>query len=109
MKHCVDVSACGVGSTSSAYAVDEKQKEQTLGSGAARVQLATYPQSPFSGPVRCCDVTDLYQAFSQPTGPGRLWISLGTALLVCCSSWMGSHLPKHTTKGELQSKLSGTP
>src|SRR5262245_759706 len=40
------------------------------------LQLATYPQSPFSGPARCCDVTDLYQAFSQRTGPGRLWISL---------------------------------
>jgi hypothetical protein len=40
------------------------------------LQFATYPQSPSSGPVRCCDVTDLYQAFSQRTGPGRLWISL---------------------------------
>src|SRR5262249_23483096 len=44
------------------------------------LQLATYPQSPFSGPARCCDVTDLYQAFSQRTGPGRLWISLGALL-----------------------------
>src|SRR5215472_18811533 len=86
-----------------------KTTKTNPGCAAARVQLATYPQSPFSGPVRCCDVTDLYQAFSQPTGPGRLWISLGPALLVCCSSWMGSDLPKHTTKGELQSKLSGTP
>jgi len=42
---------------------------------------ATYPQSPFSEPVRCCDVADLYQAFSQPTGPGRLWISLDALLL----------------------------
>jgi hypothetical protein len=40
-------------------------------------QLATYPQSPFSGPVCCCDVAYLSQAFSQLTGPGRLWISLG--------------------------------
>ena len=40
-------------------------------------QLATYPQSPFSGPVCCCDVAYLSQAFSQPTSPGRLWISLG--------------------------------
>jgi hypothetical protein len=47
-----------------------------MGAGDARVQLATYPQSPFSGPARCCDVTDLYQAFSHRTGPGRLWISL---------------------------------
>ena len=56
-------------------------ERQTMGAGAARVQLATYPQSPFSGPVRCCDVTDLYQAFSQRTGPGRLWISLDADLL----------------------------
>ena len=39
-------------------------------------QLATYPQSPFSVPACCCDVAYLSQAFSQPTGPGRLWISL---------------------------------
>jgi hypothetical protein len=26
-------------------------------------------------------VVDLCQAFSQPTGPGRLWISLGAILL----------------------------
>ena len=44
-------------------------------------QLATYPQSPFSGPACCCDVAYLSQAFSQPTGPGRLWISLGAILL----------------------------
>jgi len=44
-------------------------------------QLATYPQSPLSGPACCCDVVDLYQAFSQPTGPGRLWISLVAILL----------------------------
>jgi hypothetical protein len=31
---------------------------------------------PLSGPACCCDVAYLYQAFSQPTGPGRLWISL---------------------------------
>ena len=37
----------------------------------------TSPQSPFSGPFRCCDVADLYQAFSQPPGPGRLWIKSG--------------------------------
>src|SRR5258707_12305632 len=54
-----------------------------MGAGAARLQLATYPQSPFSGPAHCCDVTDLYQAFSQGTGPGRLWISLDSGLLVC--------------------------
>src|SRR6202035_3833040 len=44
-------------------------------------QLATYPQSPFSGPACCCDLAYLSQAFSQPTGPGRLWISLGASLL----------------------------
>ena len=52
-------------------------ERQTLGAGVGWLQLATYPQSPFSGPARCCDVPDLDQAFSQPTGPGRLWISLG--------------------------------
>ena len=44
-------------------------------------QLATYPPSPFSGPACCCDVAYLSQAFSQPTGPGRLWISLGASSL----------------------------
>ena len=51
-------------------------------------QLATYPSGsrlavagPLSGPACCCDVVDLCQAFSQPTGPGRLWISLGAILL----------------------------
>src|SRR5258708_8084167 len=58
-----------------------KPERQTRGAGAARVQPAPYPQSPFSGPARCCDVTDLYQAFSQRTGPGRLWISLDAGVL----------------------------
>ena len=44
-------------------------------------QLPTYPPSPFSGPACCCDVAHLSQAFSQPTGPGRLWISLSANLL----------------------------
>ena len=35
----------------------------------------------FPGRRRCCDVAYLYQAFSQHTGPGRLWISLSTILL----------------------------
>jgi hypothetical protein len=39
--------------------------------GVGWPQLATYPQSPFSGPACCCDVAYLSQAFSQPTGPGR--------------------------------------
>jgi hypothetical protein len=51
-------------------------------------QLATYPQSPFSGPACCCDVAYLSQAFSQPTGPGRLWISLSAILLSDISSQM---------------------
>src|ERR1700756_579426 len=58
-----------------------KTRKTNAGPWAPRVQLATYPQSPLSGPVRCCDVMDLYQAFSQPPGPGRLWISLGAGLL----------------------------
>jgi hypothetical protein len=42
----------------------------------------------FPGPACCCDVAYLYQAFSQPTGPGRLWISLGAILLSDPSSQM---------------------
>src|SRR6516162_11003313 len=53
-----------------------KTPKTNAGLGVGWLQLATYPQSPSSGPVGCCDVTDLYQAFSQRTGPGRLWISL---------------------------------
>ena len=49
--------------------------------GVGWPQLATYPQSPFSGPACCCDVAYLSQAFSQPPGPGRLWISLSAILL----------------------------
>jgi hypothetical protein len=59
-----------------------KARKTNPGGCADRVQFATYPQSPFSGPVRCCDVTDLCQAFSQRTGSGRLWISLGAGLFV---------------------------
>jgi putative transposase len=55
---------------------NEGVKNHALGFGHARPQCATYPQSPLSGPPHCCDVTDLSQAFSQDTGPGRLWISL---------------------------------
>ncbi len=41
------------------------------------------------GVQRCCDVAYLYQAFSQHTGPGRLWISLSTILLpdILSSRW----------------------
>jgi len=31
--------------------------------GVGWPQLATYPQSPFSGPACCCDVAYLSQAF----------------------------------------------
>src|SRR5215467_8329850 len=55
------------------------------------LQLATYPQSPFSGPARCCDVTDLCQAFSQRTGPGRLWISLSADSFARLGRREGSH------------------
>jgi hypothetical protein len=34
----------------------------------------------------CCDVAYLSQAFSQPTSPGRLWISL-SAILLQDNSW----------------------
>ena len=71
-----------------------KSERQTLGAGADGPQLATYPQSPFSGPVRCCDVTDLYQAFSQRTGPGRLWISLGADSLLVLSGQGQTATPK---------------
>ena len=59
-----------------------KPQRQPIGAGAQWPQRATYPQSPFSGPACCCDVAYLSQAFSQPTGPGRLWISLGASSLV---------------------------
>src|ERR1700731_1342554 len=56
-------------------------QRQTRGAGVEWPQLATYPQSPLSGPACCSDVAFLSQACSQPTGPGRLWISLGASLL----------------------------
>lgn len=65
--------------------------------GVGWPQLATYPQSPFSGPVCCCDVAYLCQAFSQPTGPGRLWISLG-ALFVARHSSSQMTESKHELK-----------
>jgi hypothetical protein len=46
----------------------------------ARVQLATYPQMPFSGVTRWCDVPDPPRAFSWRVTPGRLWISLNAVL-----------------------------
>ncbi len=72
-----------------------------MGAGAARVQLATYPQSPFSGPARCCDVTDLYQAFSHRTGPGRLWISLDAGLLFVLD-WCRAKKQQAQTPGQNQ-------
>jgi hypothetical protein len=73
-----------------------------MGAGAARVQLATYPQSPFSGPARCCDVTDLYQAFSQRTGPGRLWISLDAGVLFVLD-WPGPKKQQAQTQAKSKS------
>jgi len=43
-----------------------------MGADATRVQLATYPQSPLSGPARCCDVTDLCQGFRAAHRPGAI-------------------------------------
>ena len=68
-----------VGSVEESFSRPERQ---TIGPGAEWPQLATYPQSPFSGPAGCSDVAYLSQAFSQPTSPGRLWISLGASLLL---------------------------
>ena len=48
-------------------------------SGGTRLQFATYPQSPDSGPLCCCDVMNPCRAFSQQSGPGRLRISLSAA------------------------------
>ena len=36
--------------------------------------------------IRCCDVTDLYQAFSQRTGPGAIMDK--SERLCCCSFWV---------------------
>ena len=70
--------------------------------GVGWPQLATYPQSPFSGPACCCDVAYLSQAFSQPTGPGRLWISLGAVVLLVPirsnESVIAKRKPTHTQK-----------
>lgn len=49
----------------------------------ARLQIATYPQSPGSGPACCCDVMVPCRAFSQHSGPGRLWISLAAVFRRC--------------------------
>ena len=64
--------------------------------GVGWPQLATYPQSPFSGPASCCDVAYLSQAFSQRTGPGRLWISLGAYLWFVWISRGGPNPPIDT-------------
>ena len=49
-----------------------KTPKANAGLGVGWLQLATYPQSPFSGPVGCCDVTDLYQAFRAAHRPGAI-------------------------------------
>ena len=73
----------------------KKTPKTNAGRWCPWLQFATYPQSPSSGPVRCCDVTDLYQAFSQRTGPGRLWISL-SALFVAGFGYLPN--PKINTR-----------
>src|ERR1700730_5596253 len=82
MVRIVDVAGereCGGGPRSRQLNCEEER--QIDRSGRERLQFATYPPSPVSGPVRCCDVTDLCQAFSQRTGPGRWWISLSAVVL----------------------------
>jgi hypothetical protein len=79
-----------------------KPERQTIGAGAEWPQLATYPQSPSSGPACCCDVVYLCQAFSQPTSPGRLWISLGASLLLVPS---GGKRPPRTQRAKIFSQL----
>jgi hypothetical protein len=66
--------------------VKQRPQRQTLGLGAAWLQLATYPQSPFPGPIRCCDVTDLYQAFRAADRPGAIMEK--SERLCCCSFWV---------------------
>ena len=66
--------------------VSVKKKDRSFAAVESGSNAQTYPQSPDSGPVRCCDVVNLCQAFSQPTGPGRLWISL-SAVVLQRSSW----------------------
>jgi len=62
--------------TTNCEAENGQLKRQAVGFDYGRPQSTTYPQSPLSGPSRCCDVTDPSRAFSQHAGPGRLWISL---------------------------------
>jgi hypothetical protein len=59
-----------------------KPERQTIGVGAEWLQLATYPQSPFSGPACCCDVAYLSQAFSQPGRPGAIMYKSGHQFVV---------------------------
>jgi transposase InsO family protein len=67
-------------------AAESSPERQTLGSGVDWLQLATYPQSPFSGPVRCCDVKDLYQAFRAAHRPGAIMDKSERPF--CCSFWV---------------------
>src|SRR3984893_3254222 len=72
MVRIVDVAGereCGGGPRSRQLNCEEER--QIDRSGRERLQFATYPPSPVSGPVRCCDVTDLCQAFSQRPVRGR--------------------------------------
>jgi transposase InsO family protein len=62
------------------HGLPEAIRSDTLGAGAVGSNSRLTHNRLYPGRPRCCDVTDLYQAFSQRTGPGRLWISLGAGL-----------------------------
>jgi hypothetical protein len=70
----------GVKSTDESH-LDQSQKDRSWASQTPGRNVRLIHNRLFSEPVRCCDVANLYQAFSQPTGPGRLWISLDALLL----------------------------
>jgi hypothetical protein len=59
-----------------------RKKRQILGLRRASAPMRDLFTIAFSGPPRCCDVTNLYQAFSQHAGPGRLCTSLDAPRLI---------------------------
>ena len=78
-----------------------KARKTTDGRWSRSGSTRYLPTIAFLGPARCCDVTDLYQAFSQRTGPGRLWISRTPG---CCSFWIGTRPKKQQAQTPGQSK-----
>ena len=76
-----------VGSVEESFSKARKTNDRRWRRVAATRDLPTIA---FSGPAGCCDVAYLSQAFSQPTSPGRLLISLGASLLLVPIG--GSHL-----------------